>query len=124
MPVVGIFAQTDIRHHHHFGNVPFNRPDRLLNDPVIGKVLQPKRIFLRRDAEQNHGRDSQAESGFRFAHGFIDRQLGNSRHRADLRPPGAVPHEQRIDEITGIQFRFAHHRAQAGRSPQTARAGN
>jgi hypothetical protein len=39
--VIGVFTQADIRHHHHLRKLILDGADRLLDNAILGEILQP-----------------------------------------------------------------------------------
>ena len=112
MPVVCVLAQANIRHYHHFGEFFLDSADGLLNDAISGKVFQPHRILLCWNTKQDYRRNIQFCGLLSFPNSFIYGELRNARHGYDRCSSFSVTNEQRINEITGIQFGLTYHRAQ------------
>ena len=98
--------------------------DSLLDNAILGKVLQPNRVFLCRDTEQNHRRYAQFSSRFSFSNCFNNGKLRNAWHGCDRRASIPVADKQRVYEITDVQFCFTHHRPQRLVLAQAARPPN
>src|SRR5215213_11822225 len=82
--MIGILAQTDIRHDHHFWNFFFDGANGLLHDPILCKVFKPDRILLLWDAKQDDSLHTGPQGGFRLTDRFFHRQLIYAWHRTDL----------------------------------------
>ena len=82
----------------------------------------PVSSFALGQTEQNHCAHAVGLRGGGLAHGLVDRQLEDARHRADFATDAlAVADEQRIDEAVGRQARFADQRADRLGASQAAR---
>jgi hypothetical protein len=46
MTVIGVFAQTHIRHHHHLRDFLLDRANCLLDNSIFREILQPDRILF------------------------------------------------------------------------------
>ena len=82
-----------------------------------------RRVLVRRDAEQQDGRNAELLDLAHLGQQVADRELLAAGHGGD-RPLDvlAVRHEQRVDEVVGRERRLAHHAAQRGSAPQPPHA--
>ena len=92
--------------------------------PSAAQAPLPCSSFLVRNAEQQHAADAERGAGFDFLHRFVDGEIEDARHGADLAAHAfAFAEKQRVDEGRGLQMGFAHERAHGGGGAQTAQTG-
>ena len=72
MPVAGVLAVANIRHHQQLRNLALYRAHRLLYDSVLGICAGGQLILDRRNSEQDHSADSQLRRLRAFLHQLID----------------------------------------------------
>ena len=95
-------------------------PERPLHDAVLGEVLRSDLVLGRRHAEQqDRGMPRAADPVDLAVERFVHRQVVDPGHRGDLAlDPGAVDHEQRLDQVRRPELVLAHESAQGvGASP-------
>ena len=100
MAVVGVLAEAEVGDHQQLRRLPLGQPDRLLDDPVVGRRRRAAGVLVLGDAEEQDRRDAQlGHLGDRLAQP-VERELILARHRRDLAPQVlAVIDEQRIDQV-------------------------
>jgi hypothetical protein len=81
--VVGIFTETDIRHHKNIRDLVLDPLDGLLHDPVPGKGAGCGSILLVRNSEKQDRRDAQIAAFLDFLDDQINGKLGMSGHGSD-----------------------------------------
>ena len=75
------------------------------------------------DAEEQQAADAKSGAGFDFLHGFVDGEVEDAGHGADLAAHAfALAEKERIDESGGLQMGFADERAHGCGGAQTAQA--
>ena len=120
MPVVGVFAKTQIRDHQKIRRDSPGVPNRLLNDSVIAQGGRATRVFMLGDTEEQDCR--QAQVG-RFSHRVaepVERELVLARHRRDFAPKIlAVIDEERINQVGDGEMRLGD---QGAKPRMTAKA--
>ena len=115
MTVIGVLAAADIRDHEHVRVDRLDLADRLLDDAVRIVGAGREVVLLGRDAEQQHGRDTQRAQVGDFARKLVERELELARHRADLvTDTFPLGHEQGVDEVGGVERCLAHEIAHRG----------
>ncbi len=80
MAVIRVFAQTNIRDDYHLWHRMLDGADGLLNNAVVGKVLQSNWVFVGREAKEQDRFDTKLGALFCLCHGFIDGKLRHTRH--------------------------------------------
>src|SRR4029077_7990538 len=124
MPVVGVFAEANIRHNQQIQIGAANRLDRALHDTIRRIGFGAERIFFFRDAEQNNSRNAKLLHLAALLKKSVDRLLRDAGHRSNRIPDiFARAHEHRIDESARRQARFSRQGANRFAAPQPSRSG-
>jgi hypothetical protein len=124
MPVTGVLAAADVGHQQQIGKAIAKPAQPALDDAVLREILQPDVVLLSRQPEQDDRRDAERLHPLRFSvERFVHRQVVDTGHRGDLAlDPGAVDHEDGLDEIAGRQLVLAHQAAKRLGAPAAAGA--
>ncbi len=117
MSVAHVLAQANVGYHEQIWHGLLYRTGGEL-DYALGVVsARCGLVFLIRDPEQEHGRNTEVVRPPCLGDGMVYRELEDPRHRGhgvpDILPRG---YEDRIYEVLGREPRLAHE------SPQTRRA--
>ena len=119
MPVVGIFAEADIRHRDEIRCGPLHRTNGFLHDAVFVVRSLAERILLRREAEEDHGGDAKFRQLLRLGRGLVHRQSKDARHGGNRRlHAGILPNEEWLHETIGVDGRLSDERTDGGGPPQ------
>ena len=110
--VRGVFAEADVGDDDQMRHLALDRADGALHRRVGVGGFRAGRILAVGQAEEQHAEDAICLRRRRFLDGFVDRQVEDARHGADLAPYAtAFADEERQDEAVGRQPRLAHEAA-------------
>ena len=118
--VAGVLAAADVGQEQQVRVPRAQPPERPLDDAVLGEVLRPDLVLGRGQAEQDDRGDAERADPVHLpVERLVDRQVADPGHRGDLAlDPGAVDHEERLDEVPGLELVLAHEPAEGvGASP-------
>ncbi len=119
----GVFAKTNVGDDYErlcFGG-GLDGSESSLDDAVGCPGAAALLVFLGGDAEEQHATDAQIGAGFDLLESFIDGEIEDAGHAADL-AANALPFAKKegIDERAGTQMRFSNQRAHGGGGAETA----
>ncbi len=81
-------------------------------------------VFRLGQTEEEQAADSQGGGVLSFFHGFVHRQVEHAGHGADGLADGfAGADEEGVDQVAGIEGRFADQRAERFRAAEPPHAG-
>jgi hypothetical protein len=121
--VRGVLAHAHVGDDVVLGIVRLDGADRQLDDAVLGKRAAPCLVLGLGQAEEDDRRDAERLQLVDLGGQLVERELEDARHRRDLvAQAGARLHEQRVDEVCGIQCGLADHRTKRLGAPQAPRA--
>ncbi len=75
MPMTCVSTQADVRNHEEIGKLLFDRPDRPLDNTIIGIGLRAHLILSLRNPEQDYTRYSKALRLFDLLNDMINGEL-------------------------------------------------
>ena len=111
--VVRVFAEAHVRDNQEVGRGLLDDSNGLL-DYALGVIgFGPLRVFVHRDAEEQHSRNTQLGYLRNLVQKPVQRQLVDVRHR--LHRPGyiaAVGYEEGINQVPYGQGSLLHHKSQ------------
>jgi hypothetical protein len=111
--VAGVFTDAYICNHGQLRGALLDCADRLRHRSVWIPSAAADRIFVRRNAEEQHRRYLEFSNLVDFKIELIDRQLGMTRHRADRAHNAAASgNEEWRNQMVDAERRFAHHATQ------------
>jgi hypothetical protein len=121
--VARVLAQADVGDDQQVGVRGLESAYRQLDDTVVVPGARTLLVLLGRDAEQQHRRDAEGQGLAGLLDDRRERVAVDAGHRVD-RPAAvqALLHEQREDEVAGVEARLADEVAQHGRAAEAAHA--
>jgi hypothetical protein len=106
-----VLAQADVGDEHELRDALAERPERLLDGPVVVPGARPLIVLLLRDSEEQERRDAQFSALFGLGDGLLDREAREGRQRVIRQRLGRD--EDRQHEVLQVEPRLTDKRPQS-----------
>ena len=104
VPVIGVFAHTDICDDDELWECFLQRPYALLYDALLRIGFTASLVLVGRDAEEHDGEDAYLVERLTLLDELIDREAVLARHGLDLLSDGrAMDDKEGGDEVRGFE---------------------
>jgi hypothetical protein len=114
--VARVLAEADVRHEDEVGHGDAQRADAALDDAVVVVRARGELVLLRRDPEEQDGREPEAPHLRRFLDEHVDGAAGDPRQSGQrLVDAFALADEHGVDEVAHVHAGLAHEGAQRAR---------
>ena len=115
VPVVGVFAHTDICDDDELWERFLQRPYTLLYDAFLRIGFTAGLVLVGRDAEEHDGEDAYLVERLTLLDELIDREAVLARHGLDLLADAtAVDDEEGSDEVSRLESGLTNERTEVG----------
>ena len=121
VPVIGVFAHTDISDDDELWERFLQRPYTLLYDALLRIGFTAGLVLVGRDAEEHDGEDAYLVERLTLLDELIDREAVLARHGLDLFTDArAMDDKEGSDEVRGFEGSLTDEGTEIGGHAQTA----